>query len=180
MSGVTLFQRHEEREVIQPGRVPRRDPPHPAVCLESRKSAAQQGVLVADHRTEIDARRREIGQIVQISRRQQPVAHQPVGADQQRIARERRERLVRRVAIPRRPERQHLPQPLPRRAQKPQERPRLVPQFADAVAPRQRGRVQQNPAGALAFHRLSSIRPAIHRPTSGNHSKARAIRLSRL
>jgi hypothetical protein len=69
------------------------------------KSTPEQFVLVLDGRAEIDALRVERRDIDEIARAEQIFFAQAVGADEQRVAREGREGLVRRVAVAGRPQR---------------------------------------------------------------------------
>ena len=96
-----------------------------------------------------------------IRRLQQPVVDQGVRADQQLVAGERRQALIRRVAIPGRSQRQRLPPALPGlvEAVHPCERGR--PEIADAVGGRQRRDVQQHARRAVSRRkRRNASRPA--------------------
>ena len=84
--------------------------------------------------------------------REQTVLDQPVGADEQRIAGKRREALIRRVAVARRSERQHLPQPLPAGGEEVDELEGGGAEVADPEAARQRRGVQQDAARARERH----------------------------
>src|SRR6266540_1959621 len=69
---------------------------------------------------------------------------------EERIPRARRERLVRRVAESRGPEREHLPEPLPREREPAREAVRGRAEIARAVGARERGGVEQDPASPVA------------------------------
>jgi hypothetical protein len=73
---------------------------------------------------------------------------QPVEADQERVARKRRQRLVGGVAVAGRAERQDLPDGLAVRCKPVHKAEGPVTKVADAIAPRQGGGVKQNTAAA--------------------------------
>ena len=81
-----------------------------------------------------------------LGRSEQALVDQTVEADEQRIAGERGEALIRRVAVAGGPERQHLPELLAGRGEEVEELDRARPQIADAEAAGQRGRVEQHAA----------------------------------
>ncbi len=139
-------QRPVERVVVEPAGVLGAERPVVVPRPEAPEGAAQQSRLEGVDRLVVDPPRRPHRRVRQVRRFEQAVRQQPVGADQQRIPGERRERLVGRVAVAGRPERQHLPEPLPRARQVIEEPDRLRPQLADPPRPRQRGRVQQDAA----------------------------------
>ena len=101
-------------------------------------------MLEGYHGPKRDLLRRETRDIAHLRRREQPVGDQQVGADQQRIPSKGREALVGRVTLCRGTEREYLPQALLCSHQKIDEAISLIAQIANAVAGRQRGRMQQN------------------------------------
>jgi hypothetical protein len=80
-------------------------------CFENLKGAFEQRSLELDHPAEIDSHRKSRS-VAEIIGGQQTTINEPPGTDEQSVARERREALIRRVAVTRRAERQHLPEAL--------------------------------------------------------------------
>ena len=96
------------------------------------------------------------GALLQVGGGQQALVAQPVERDEQGVARERREALVRRVAVAGGAERKDLPEGLAGLRQEVEEGGRLGPELADAVAPGQGRGVEEDPGGSLA-HAAYSI-----------------------
>jgi hypothetical protein len=152
---VLLLERHEEREVLEPG--PLRGAEGAEVGLERRArtrgetlgGAREQRLPVRDHRAVVDVVVGERRVVTQLVCGEEPVLDEQIEADQQRIAGERGEALVGRVAVARRPEWEHLPERLPGAHQEVDEALRLGAEIADPVPARQRGRVEKNSAAAL-------------------------------
>jgi hypothetical protein len=155
---VGLLAGDKEGEVLQPVRV------GVAEALEIRllEGGGAPGELVRghlqhararrDHRAVVDPILRKSREIGQILRRQVPVRHQLLQADQHGVAGEGRERLVGRIAVAGRPERQHLPQPHAHLAQPVRELPRLHADLPDAIRPGKTGRMKKNARLAFEFH----------------------------
>ena len=80
------------------------------------------------------------GLAVRLGLSEQAILDQPFEADEHRIARKRGKTLVRRVAVARRPERQHLPQALAGGREKLDELEGAGPEIPDAELTRQRCR----------------------------------------
>src|SRR5262249_55751647 len=113
----------------------------------------------------------ETRDITHLLRREQPVGDQHVGAHQQRIPGKGRKALVGRVAIPGGTEREYVPQALLCSHKKIDKARGLMTQIANAVAARQRGRMQYNAtttrkahAGSSAERHLSHTGPLRWRP----------------
>src|SRR5579863_8992320 len=87
--------------------------------------------------------RREPGSAGQVLSRKQPLFAERIQVEQERIAGECREQLVRRVPISRRPERQYLPDLLLRLRQKLHKLIRRTSQIANAMAAGQRRNMQE-------------------------------------
>ena len=100
---------------------------------ERLESSPQQGDLPRDHGAEIHLVSRKIRTQLQLAGIEITALHERVETDQQRIAGESREALIRRVPIASRAQRQNLPDALAGIAQKVGEAMCLGPQFADAV-----------------------------------------------
>ena len=77
-------------------------------------------------------------------RRDPSLLHQHLEADQHGVPRKRRQRRIRRAPIPRRTQRQHLPQTLFRRRKKIDKRIRRRPKVPNPAVRRQRRHMQQN------------------------------------
>jgi hypothetical protein len=105
------------------------------------KRLPQQVVLVVNHRPEIDPLVRELGHGAHRRGRQVALRHQPVRADQQRVAGKGGEALVGAVAVTGRPQRQYLPQRLLALGQEVKKAVGCFAQVADAVAAGKRGGV---------------------------------------
>ena len=155
------LDRHEEGEVVQPRRfreTERLEPiPDRRWCrgVESIEHARPQRLPMGDHGGVVDASAATdetpgaagaLGRSRRIGLGEQSLLDQPIEADEQRIAGERGEALVRRIAIAGRAQRQHLPQVLAGRGEEVEERDRARPQVADAEASRQAGGVEQDAA----------------------------------
>src|SRR5262249_23743839 len=143
-----LLECHEEGKVVKPCGMP-----SSKLCKgigeftmgTQRDASCRPGeeiVLEGYHRAKRHLLRRETRDIAYLRWREQPIGDQQVGAHQQRIPGKGREALVGRVAIPGRTEREYLPQALLRSHKKIDEAIGLLTQIANAVAARQRGRMQ--------------------------------------
>src|SRR5262249_7455775 len=104
-----------------------------------------------DHRAVVHALRGE-RRVLQVLRAEQAFVAQALEADQQRVAREGREALVRRIAVARRPQWEHLPQTLVRALQEVEEPLRRRAQLTDPVRARERGGMQQDAAPPRPLH----------------------------
>jgi len=117
------------------------------MCLERGVGFLQQVLLVDDHPVVVHTvfgKVRRSGDVVGL---QQALFDQPLRTDQQGIARKRRRAGVGRKTESHGHERQHLPEPLAGLDQKVDKPIGGRSQIADPEGPRQRGRMQQNPAG---------------------------------
>ena len=128
-------------------------------CLgsESAGRPLQQPELERDHLAIIHPILRKGRQVFQVIRFQQSPFQKRLQIDQQRIAGEGREALIRRIAVAGRPQGQHLPQRLPAGGQEIDELVRARPQIADAETARQRRGVQQDATCTGEHHGLSLI-----------------------
>ncbi len=149
-----LLDRGVEREVLQPACV------RGAEGFEVRmivRPPAVRGVGIAQLRHPPGARRRVVHASAAKARRvrergagEKTFLGQALEADEQRVPRERGVRAVRRVAVPERPDRQHLPPALPGIVQRARERVRLRPQVAAPVRTGERRQMEQDAACPLA------------------------------
>ena len=143
------------------------------LLLEGGEGLRQQGPLELDHRPEVHLPLREPGPLLQVGGGQQALLAQAVEGDEQGVARERREALVRRVAVAGGAEGEDLPEGLAGLRQEVEEGGRLGPELADAVGPGQRRGVEEDPGGSLthgAYSILTStdwLRRCPGRPSSG-------------
>ena len=159
---VRALQGHEEAEVVEPGRLRVREgleglaARRRRLLLECGEGLRQERLLELDHGPEVDLSRRELGPLLQVGSGQQALLAQAVEGDEQRVARERREALVGRVAVAGGAEGEDLPEGLAGLRQEVQEGGRLVPQLTDAVGAGQRRGVEEDPGGSVS-HRAYSI-----------------------
>jgi len=160
-AAVRVLEGGEQGEVVQPVGVLRA----PGLELgalggrmvggEALVGPAELPVMVADDPAIVDAIGREGRRVGQVINRQPAILDEPVEADQVGVAGEGGERLVRRVAIAGRAEREHLPDRLVVLGQPINEPVGPLPQIADAIAARQRGGVEQDATGTgEQSHRL--------------------------
>src|SRR5262249_42007937 len=174
---VCLLECHEEGKVVKPCGMP-----GSKLCkgigdltmATQRYAPCRPGeelVLEGYHRAKRNLLRGETRDIAHLRWREQPVGDQQVGANQQRIPGKGREALVGRVAISRGTQRECLPQALLCSHQEIDEAIGLLAQIANAIAARQRGRMQQNAtttrkshAGSSAERHLSHTGPLRWRP----------------
>ena len=98
----------------------------------------------------VDAPAAKARGVRQGSAEQKAFIGQPFEADEQRVSRERGVRAVRRVAVPERPDRQHLPPALPDAVQQAREGVRLRSQIAAPVRTGERRQMEQDTACPLA------------------------------
>src|SRR5439155_22548707 len=98
----------------------------------------------------VDAPAAEARGVRQGSTGQKAFLGQPFEADEQRVSRERGVRAVRRVAVPERPDRQHLPPALPYAVQQAREGVRLRSQITAPVRTGERRQMEQDTACPLA------------------------------
>ena len=156
---VRLLQGHEEREVVEPGRAllaegleglalrGRR------LLLEAREGLREQRPLEGDHRPEVHL---AFVHIRPPAPGRPPRAVRPRPScsrlDQQRVPREGREALVRRVSVAGGPEGQDLPEPLPCLLEEVQESPGFLTELADAVRPGEARRVEEDTRDAARPH----------------------------
>src|ERR1700721_980643 len=89
---------------------------------------------------------RKLRHIGKVRRRQKPLLAKRFQIDEQRVSGKSREALIRRVAISRGIQRQHLPDFLPCSGQEFDELMSRISQIADAVAARQRGDMEKDSA----------------------------------
>ena len=99
---------------------------------------------------EVDAVDGERRRDLELVRPQPPGLRQRFEIDQQRAARERRGRAVRRVTVAGRADGQHLPPPLLRRREKIDERRGLAAEVAAAKGPREARRMEEHAARSRA------------------------------
>ena len=109
---------------------------------------------MGDHGREVDAAGLESSMIIRVMFRQQSVVNQSFDADEQRIARERGEALIGRIAVAGRSERQYLPEPLTGGPEEVDEFEGARPEVPDTKATGQRSRMEQK---AAATERHSSL-----------------------
>src|SRR5207245_1998915 len=148
-AAVSLFERAEQGVVVQPVRLrltelfDRRLQVLARAGAEVPPSRLEQRVFESLDGIEIDRRWRKRA-AREIARANESVLDQPLGADQQRVARERRQGLVRRVAIAGRPQRERLPISLSRLVKPVDPGDGRRAYVADSVRRRQRRDVQQD------------------------------------
>ena len=130
-SVVCLLERHEQRVVVQPVGLGLHERAEARVRDECGHGAVEQPALVRHHPGKVHA---------MLGQRRRRARH----GDEQRVAGKGGEALVRRVAVPRGAEREHLPVAHPHLREALDEPLRLGAQVADAVASRERGGVQQD------------------------------------
>ena len=94
--------------------------------------------------------------------RRENAAREVFKTDQQRIPRQRRETLIRRIAVTCRTQRQHLPQTLARTGKVIHETPRLRSEIPDAETPWQRCGMQNDSTGTRKDHSFSHTRRMPH------------------
>jgi hypothetical protein len=117
-------------------------------AAEIRPGCFQEAALEGEDGGVIDDRSRRTVALA-AARPQQPIFDEAVRANQKLIARERRQRAVRGIAISRRAERQRLPPALFRLAEPVDPRACRRSEIADAVAGRQRRYRQKHARGAV-------------------------------
>jgi len=160
-AAVLEFQGHEESEIVQPGGVRRTEGQIAGARLEvarlqeARLRAPQHPVLVRDDGAIVHPVRGKGRPVGKILGGEQALGTQSVQTDEQRVAGERREGLVRGVAIAGGAERQHLPEALAGPGAKVDKGPRPRAQIPDAVGAGHAGRMAEDAAHASRFHRAS-------------------------
>jgi hypothetical protein len=147
------LERGEERVVVEPrplrigelvelvAELGRRPPCKPC------RDLVEQARPWADHGAEVDMVVGKAGQRVEVAIIDEPRVAEIIERDHQRIARERGERLVGRVTVAGRPQRQHLPETLRHAGEAVEPAMRLGADLADAVPAGKRGRVKQDSGG---------------------------------
>ena len=136
LASIGLLDRHEQGVVIKPARAGREELLITRVIKgKGLKRPAKQVFLGSSDSDEIDLIRRKGRRIVQVRRAQPPPLDHRLGTDQERIARERRVRLVGRIHAACRTQRQDLPPPLPDLSQKIHEFMRGGPDRRCQIAP---------------------------------------------
>src|SRR5205085_12619640 len=154
-----IFHRAKERVVVKPrGRLLTEGVKLAAQrwlarLFEVFEGAPEQFVFVFDDGAVLDALGRELRRFAYVLLTEQALFDQFVGTDEQSVTGEGREALIRRIAVAGRPQRQHLPERLPRPDEKIYEGVGFWAEVADAIATGQRCRVQQNTARAREAHR---------------------------
>ena len=147
------LERDKERVVVEPPAVLFGELPELVAELrrgpqgKRGRHLVEQGEPRADHVAErhvVGRQRREGREPVGVD---QPVVAQPIERDHQRVAREGGERLVRGVAEAGRPQRQHLPVPLPHLGELLEPAVGLGADLADAEPAGERGGVKEDPGG---------------------------------
>jgi len=153
-AAVRVLQRHEERVVVEPVRVLGAELQERfllgvgGVVGEAHVRMPQDALLELDHLAEEHAIVGERPRVGQLLRLQRVFGDQRLQVDQQRVAGEGAEALIRRIAVAGGPERQHLPQPDAGFGEEVHELAGIFAQVADAESAGQGGRVQQYAAGA--------------------------------
>ncbi len=120
--------------------------------VEASERAHQEFTTRRDHVIEVAGPHGQRREWLEVAWLEPAVLHQALRADEQRIAGHRREALVRRVSVTRRTERQYLPHALTGLLEEVEKPMRLDAEIADAVAPGQRRRVQQQTAHSWGEH----------------------------
>ena len=122
----------------------------PAFLSKAAKALASSGRFHSMTGPKSTSRSGKVGPLLQVGARDEPLLAQAVERDEERVAGEGREALVRRVAVAGGAEGQDLPQALAGLLQEVEEGGRLRAQLSDAVGTGQRRGVEQDPGGALA------------------------------
>jgi hypothetical protein len=145
-----VFACHKERVVFEPRtRAPAKIFERAALSGRARRKeiigrATQNRHLEINAASEVDGVFGEIGRANKVGFGQQSPIAQALETDQKRVAGERREALIRRVAIPRWVNRQNLPNFLPSSREEVGKLISVRAQIANAMASGQRRKVQQN------------------------------------
>ncbi len=143
---------HEEREIVQPTRVPAAEPIEAIAQgggsrrLEAIEHARPERLAVCDDGGEIDVSVGKRRLAARLGGREPSLFDQRIEADEQRIARECGETLVRGIAVAGGTERQHLPEALAGRGEQIDELEGARAQIPDAEASGQGGRMQEHAA----------------------------------
>src|SRR5882724_3384658 len=124
-----------------------------ARVLEAVIRASQHLAFPIEHPSVIDALRWKVGLRVDEFPWDQTVISEPFGRDQKRVARKRRERRVRRIAVSCRRNGEHLPVSLARLGEPLAKLKSRRPEVANSVPSGERCRMQKNPCCAIEFHR---------------------------
>jgi hypothetical protein len=150
-SAVRLFDGGKGGIGIEPGRLPKGfELVGSTPAEESAGGQDEKPGLVGDQSGEVDSLPRQSRQLLDLLALQQPLGHEVVEIDQERIAGKRRGRLVWRIPVTGRADREHLPEVLPSLGQGPGKLAGARAQGADPVRVRQRRDVGEHPA--LAPH----------------------------
>ena len=116
---VRALQRHEEREVVEPRRVALHErleglaPRGRRLLLEGGAGPREEGRLPLDDRPEVHLALREVRPLLQVRRGEEALVAEAIERDEEGVAGEGREALVRRVAVAGGAEGQDLPEALP-------------------------------------------------------------------
>ncbi len=167
-SALVVLDRHEQRVVVQPIRLGL--PERSQFLAEAEAGSGGEGVvrpvehgqLPGDDGAVVDAALGERRPVLEVCGGQQPGLGQQLGGDEVGVACERREALVRRVAVPGGTEGEHLPQRGTGRRQPVHPRVGFRAQVADPVRPGEAGRMQDDPGSPVEVHGGASYgrRPA--------------------
>ena len=121
-------------------------------CVKVFEHSRPHPKAMGDHGSEVDIVSGELDARFGLRRGEQAVLDEALGADEEWIPGEGREALIRRIAVPRRAERQHLPHALSRGSKLIDELQRARPEVTDAVSARQRSRMEEDAARTTKCH----------------------------
>ena len=157
---VLVLERHEEDVIVEPEPVLVTKGRQLRLLLGRRQAAeaveraVQLGQLPGSDPLILAPAGTKFGGVLKIGRCQPAAIRELAKIDEQRVSGKGRETLVRRIAVASRPQRQHLPDSLPRSHQGLDEFKRLGPQVADAVRAGERRDMQQNSRTAQRNHEV--------------------------
>src|SRR5215510_14360536 len=155
-----VLDRHEQREVVEPARLIAAEAIEAIAfrrwrcLLEPIQDARPDRAAVLDDGGEVDATVLKPRGPASLVFSQQSVLDQPFGADEQRIAGERREALIWRIAVAGRAERQDLPDSLALGREPVDELDRPRSEVPDIGPARERSRMEEDATGPSLRHTL--------------------------